>query len=117
MEPRMVQNVGQPVGVQVHAVDVPVRFTDDGLTQMVANETIDPQDEQFLHELSLISGSEIEAPRLNTKAHLKVASVQFGAIDQHAANQQPDTIAAVHEQLPIRYVQTGGRIRVPCQLT
>ena len=51
----MPQDIGEPVGFQVHAVDVPVGVTDDGFAQMVANEAIDPQDEQLLHDQFLIN--------------------------------------------------------------
>src|SRR5262249_19706081 len=44
--------IGDAIGLHVHAVDLPVGRSDDALGEMVADEAVDAEDEDSSHERS-----------------------------------------------------------------
>ena len=52
---RMGEELRDPVALQIHAIDVPVGRAQDRFAQMMADEAVDPQDEELLHELNFPS--------------------------------------------------------------
>jgi hypothetical protein len=49
MKARMGEKLRHPIGLEVHAVHVPVGVPQYRFAQMMADEAIDPQDEELLH--------------------------------------------------------------------
>jgi hypothetical protein len=43
------QKIGDPIGLHVHAIDFPIGRRDDVLRKMVADESVDAEDEDFFH--------------------------------------------------------------------
>src|SRR6185312_11993193 len=52
VEARVLHEVGHAVRAHVHAIDLPAGVGEDALRKVVADESVDPEDADFLHELS-----------------------------------------------------------------
>jgi len=46
---RMVEELRDPIALQIHAIDMPVRGAQHRFAQMMADEAINPQYQEFLH--------------------------------------------------------------------
>jgi hypothetical protein len=45
----MAQQFRDPLGIHVHAIDFPIGRLEDALGQVMADKTVDAEDEDFLH--------------------------------------------------------------------
>ncbi len=53
MKARLVEQVGDALGIHVHAIHFPIGGGEDAVGQMVADETVHPENQHFFHFIFL----------------------------------------------------------------